>query len=196
MATGQLEDAIALILRRIARAVDRYSHRMHAQCGLTAPQLATLREVARRGQVSPGPLARAVHLSQPTVTGVLDRLVRQGLVARTRGDADRRTVWVEVTQKGQAVLESAPSLLQDRLVQELRNLDSHQQQTLVEALQCIADMMDPPETTTAPPAAIEGLLAAVSLAANPEGDPGHGAAAAVASPQERRTQTDTGGSVV
>jgi DNA-binding MarR family transcriptional regulator len=46
-----------------------------------------------------GELAEAASLSPGAVTTVLDRLERMGLVTRTRDDADRRRVLVELTPK-------------------------------------------------------------------------------------------------
>ena len=46
-----------------------------------------------------GELAEAASLSPGAVTTVLDRLERMGLVTRTRDEADRRRVLVELTPK-------------------------------------------------------------------------------------------------
>jgi DNA-binding MarR family transcriptional regulator len=46
-----------------------------------------------------GELAEAANLSPGAVTTVLDRLERMGLVTRTRDEADRRRVLVELTPK-------------------------------------------------------------------------------------------------
>ena len=36
----------------------------------------------------------------PTMTGIVNRLVKMGLLRRTRSKEDRRVVWVEATEKG------------------------------------------------------------------------------------------------
>jgi DNA-binding MarR family transcriptional regulator len=53
------------------------------------PGRATSRELARRCWVRPA-----------TLTGVVDTLVRAGLVARERHDGDRRQVWITLTSAG------------------------------------------------------------------------------------------------
>lgn len=195
MATERLEEEAAIALRRIARAVDRYSHRLLMRSGLTLPQLAALREVERRGQVSASQLARALHLSQPTVTGIVDRLVRRGLVERARGDSDRRTVWVAVTRKGRTALEAAPSLLQDRFLHELRSLDVGQQEVLVKTLQRIADMMDSPESGPAPVEVLMGLPAVANSDAGPQEPPRESVGAAQGGEAERGMAAETGDSL-
>jgi DNA-binding MarR family transcriptional regulator len=124
------------------RAVDLHSRRLVEEHGLTGPQLATLREAARLGNVSVSALSRAVHLSQPTVTGILDRLERRRWIQRSRDTEDRRTVKVLVTVEGYSFLNRAPSLLQDRFRSELAKLQEWEQTMTLATLQRIAEMME------------------------------------------------------
>jgi len=50
---------------------------------------------------------------------VVSRLVRGGLVARTRAAADGRRVEITLTAAGRAALERAPAAAQDRLIAAL-----------------------------------------------------------------------------
>ena len=77
-----LEDQIVVALRRTSHAIDVWSRQLLQQYGLTSPQLATLREIEAGQNVTNGALAIALHLSQPTVTGILNRLEQRGLIAR------------------------------------------------------------------------------------------------------------------
>lgn len=142
MAEPGIEDRIVASIRRIVRAIDLHSRRLVEQHGLTAPQLATLEAVQRLGDPTVGALARAVHLSQPTVSGIVDRLERQGLVRRERSTADRRAVVVRLAPPGKRALDEAPSLLQDTFRRNLTRLADWEQTSLLAALQRIAAMMD------------------------------------------------------
>lgn len=145
------EDQVLIALRRIVRAIDIHSRRLFEQCGLTGPQLATLRAAWSLGDAaSAGAVARSIHLSQPTVSGILDRLERQELLTRTRDDSDRRNVLIQVTPAGERVLRSSPSLLQDRFIRALRALQSWEQSQMLATLQRIAFMMDAEEIEAAP----------------------------------------------
>jgi DNA-binding MarR family transcriptional regulator len=152
-----MENQIVAAIRRIMRAVDLHSRRLADGHGLTGPQLATLQAVDRLGECSTGALARAVHLSGPTVTGILDRLKRMGLVDRFRSGTDRRSVTVRLTADGKVILEAAPSLLQDRFRQELVRLEQWEQTTILATLQRIAAMMDA-EALDASPLLVHGPL--------------------------------------
>ncbi len=41
---------------------------------------------------------------EPDITRLFDRLVREELVERTRGEDDRRVVWVSLTTKGRQLV--------------------------------------------------------------------------------------------
>lgn len=162
------ENKIVAAIRRIMRAVELHSRQLVDEHGLTGPQLAVLREAGRLGATSVSSLARAVHLSQPTVTGILDRLSRHGYVKRVRDESDRRSVKVEVTMAGQQLLNRAPSLLQDRFRRELVKLSDWERSMILATLQRIAAMME-----------AETLEASPVLVAGPMDDPGASSDAAI-----------------
>jgi len=145
-----LEDLIVAAIRRLMRAVDLHSRRLVDEYGLTGPQLATLQEAARTGPVAASALARAVHLSSATMTGILTRLEKRGFVERTRGESDRRTVIVSITGIGREALARAPSLLQDRFRLELSELETWEQMMMLANLQRIASMMNAETLDAAP----------------------------------------------
>ena len=144
------EAEIVSALRRIVRAIDLRSRRLFEQSGLTGPQLLVLREASRLSGGSITALARAVELSQPTVSGIIDRLERRGMVRRSRATGDRRTVMVAVTPEGGRALRDAPSLLQDRFRSELARLEEWELTQLLATLQRVAAMMGAEEIDAAP----------------------------------------------
>lgn len=145
-----VEDRIVAALRRIVRAIDLQSRRIVDQCGLTGPQLVVLREAARLSGASVSALARGVNLSQPTVSGILDRLEKRGLVRRERSDRDRRSLFVVVTNEGAEMLDEAPSLLQDQFLSELGRLEEWERTQMLATLQRVAGMMDAETIDAAP----------------------------------------------
>jgi len=145
-----LEDRVIAALRRITRAIDLHSRGLMQQVGLTAPQLAALQAIGRLQPITVGELAKSIHLSQATLTGILTRLETRILVSRVRSVSDRRTVVVELTEEGRAVLEDTPSLLQDQFRRELLKLQEWEQTQMLATLQHIAAMMDAEEIDAAP----------------------------------------------
>jgi DNA-binding MarR family transcriptional regulator len=160
METWTLDDQVFAALRRITRAIDVYSRALLEQHGLTAPQLAALQVVGRTQPVPVGEVARSIHLSQATVTGILSRLQQRGLVSRTRDGKDRRSVVAQLTPEGEHVLRSAPSLLQEGFRRELSNLRQWEQTQILATLQRIAGMMDSEGVDAAPPLSRDAAAAA------------------------------------
>ncbi len=152
-----LENEIVAALRRIMRAVELHSRELVDEHGLTGPQLAVMKAIARLETASVTAIARAVFLGRPTVTRVLTRLERRGLVERTRSPHDRRSVIVKVTHRGYEILEHAPSLLQERFRDELARLEDWERTTILSTLQRIATMMDA-ESIPASPVLASGPL--------------------------------------
>ena len=146
-----MENEIVGALRRIMRAIDVHSHHLLDAYGLTGPQLTVLREAAKISGAPASALARAVHLSRPTVTGILDRLERRGLIRRDPDPRDRRSFSVWVTAAGSQVLSGAPSLLQDRFRRELASLEDWERTQILATLQRIAAMMDAEAILAEPP---------------------------------------------
>lgn len=145
-----LEEQVIAALRRITRAIDLHSRLLLQKYGLTAPQHAALQTIQRMQPVNVGVLARQIHLSQATVTGILDRLEGRGLVMRARGSQDRRSVLVELTDAGDKLVKEAPSLLQQRFHHELSRLEQWEQTMILATLQRIAAMMDAERAEAAP----------------------------------------------
>jgi DNA-binding MarR family transcriptional regulator len=151
-----IEERVLRALRRIVRAIDLHSRVLEHEVGLTGPQLICLRVIGQRAPLSAGELARAVDLSQATVTGILDRLVKRRLVIRRRSSRDRRRVTLTVAPEGQRVLATAPSPLQSRFTGKLAELPERTQSRLCVTLEQVVRMMD-----------AEGLDAAAMLTSGP-----------------------------
>jgi len=145
-----LEEQIVVAIRRIIRAIDVHSKQLVDEVGLTGPQLMTLKAAAELGTASVGALAKAVHLSGPTLTGILDRLLRRGLINRVPATQDRRSVVITVTDAGRGVLATAPSLLQERFRKKLASLADWERTMVLAMLQRVAAMMEAGELDAAP----------------------------------------------
>ena len=138
----KLEDQIVQSLRRIVRAIDVRSRALSLEYELTWPQLAALRELERLGKSQVGQLAAEMHIGAPTATGIVDRLVRDGLVERHRQTTDRRKVLVGLTSKGEELLARNPSLLNDSARKGLSRLSERERKQLRATLDRLAEMME------------------------------------------------------
>ncbi len=69
--------------------------------GLSDQQWRVLRVLGEHGEVETGRVAREAFILGPSLTGVLNRMERDGLIRRARDAADQRRTVVELTAKGQ-----------------------------------------------------------------------------------------------
>ena len=139
-----------IALRRIMRAIDLHSKSLERSAGLTVPQLLVLQALEGPEGRSVGNIAQEVHLSQGTVTAIIDRLEVKQLVARQRSQQDRRKVRVTLTDAGRAKVSEAPAMLQEGFVSRFEALPSWEQKMLAASLERIAQLLDAEHVDAAP----------------------------------------------
>lgn len=81
-------------LRELSLQLALLNHQVVARLELNDGDLSCLELIARHGPLGPSALARRAGLHRATITGILDRLERDGWLARERDSSDRRAVTV------------------------------------------------------------------------------------------------------
>lgn len=150
MSENQISSEVLIALRQIMRAVDIHSKKLEQSHHLTGPQQTVLNEIARCIDIPIGTLAKAVSLSNATVTGIVDRLEKRGLVTRGRSLNDRRQVLIQATESGLSTLKSAPPSLQQQFTDRFEKLDGAEQQTILRSLERTASMLNAEELEVGP----------------------------------------------
>jgi DNA-binding MarR family transcriptional regulator len=93
------------------------------QMQFTPPQLHTLLWLGEDGPLTMGELARRLGVTEKTVTGVVDRLEREGCLQRERDTLDRRVVRCRLTDLGARTYAELDEHLQEKLRRMLGMLD-------------------------------------------------------------------------
>lgn len=145
----QIEEVL-IALRRVTRAIDLHSKHLMKTAGLTAPQMLILQSLRDHGDAIISNIANRVNLSQATVTSIIDRLEKRGLVLRERSTEDKRKVFACLTDSGSELIRNAPTPLQDYFVRQFRDLHDWEQMQLISSLQRVAQMMDAQHIDAAP----------------------------------------------
>jgi DNA-binding MarR family transcriptional regulator len=143
-------DTSLIALRRILRATELYGRDLAKAAGLTAAQFRVLQVVAERGLCTAKDISQRMSISQATVTSLVDKLVRQGMVTRERCETDRRQTNIVITDRGRETIEKAPDALQQRYVRKFEALEDWEQASLISALERIAAMLDAEDLDVAP----------------------------------------------
>lgn len=99
-------DNILPLLQTIADLVEKRCHRfLSRKYGLTMPQYHLLLAAMYGDATTLGSLADELNCSRGNLTGVADRLERDGWLVRERSTEDRRVVNIRLTDKGTKVWE-------------------------------------------------------------------------------------------
>jgi MarR family transcriptional regulator, organic hydroperoxide resistance regulator len=78
----------------------RLTKGLASQFGLTGPQLTVVKLLETFENLSLSSLSERIRAQNSTVTGIIDRMEREGLVQRVRSTTDRRVVHISLSEKG------------------------------------------------------------------------------------------------
>ena len=92
------------LLPQLVRGFARYEHNYLSRGEITLPQLWAMEYLARQGGCAMHELARFLRISRSAATGMIDRLIAQGLARREDDPEDRRIVRVHLMPKGNRIL--------------------------------------------------------------------------------------------
>jgi DNA-binding MarR family transcriptional regulator len=104
---------------------------------ITNSQFRALLVLDKSDEVTAGELAKSADLNPASVTAMLDQLEANGIVARRRGDQDRRVCMVSLTDTGRAIVESRRARWQALWVHHLGDMSDEE---LTAALRVIRTM--------------------------------------------------------
>lgn len=121
-------------LRRIVQALRISSRQAEVRAGIPGAQLFVLSQLRDGAQLSVNELADRTATHQSSVSVVVDRLVKRGLVRRSVAEDDARRRVVKLTGEGSATLRGAPDPVQERLISALQRMDADTVRQLALAL--------------------------------------------------------------
>ena len=129
-------------LRRIVKALQTYSQDVRNAYGLTGPQLWALKTLQGSRRLSMGRLATALAVHQSSMSILVDRLEKRGLVRRLRGQHDHRFVDMELTKRGAALAADAPEAAQGRLLHALEAMPAAEVSKIRHAVDRLVEAME------------------------------------------------------
>lgn len=138
---NRLNSAAIHLLRRIARG--------DGADGVTGARLSALSVLVYGGPMTNGSLARRERVSTPTMTRLVDALVRDGLVTRAEVAEDRRQTRLSPTAAGRALMERGRARRIEQLAAELADVTAGDLDALERALDVLERLEAPTEPTEA-----------------------------------------------
>lgn len=99
-----VDDYLLSLLARASHVISSEFHARLRSRGVSVPVWRVLASLSGSAGETVSTLAAACLLLQPTMTKVLDRMERDGLVRRKQDTADRRLVRIHLTPRGEAMV--------------------------------------------------------------------------------------------
>ena len=128
--TDRHRDVALRAVRTLVASLSRSARSIEWRTGFTNAQLFLLRQLATTDALSVNDLAQRARTNQSTVSSVLGRIVRAGLVDRVRAPDDGRRVDLSLTPKGRRLLGRAPTPPTEALFEALESLTDHEARAL------------------------------------------------------------------
>jgi len=128
-----------LLLPRVGDALALCQDSIYSKYGITTEQWRVLACLKSRGALRPTDLASILERSVNSVSMLVDRMVKAGLVRRIRDRKDRRTVFVSMTDKGKEAVQ--PTVIagwefMHRLLSPLSYDDQRALASMLETIKC------------------------------------------------------------
>lgn len=124
--------------KRIQRDAEKNLMRLD----LTPAELRILRVLRETGSCPMNRFSAETMLSQPSITGIVDKLEERGLVERVRSREDRREVLIAITEKGDHTYAKGMELHRQFVEEAFSVLEGGEVQALMSVLKKLADASD------------------------------------------------------
>lgn len=128
--------AIVFHIFLLSCVLERTANRECEHHGLTLPQFRALCCITNAGKegITHSDLCNRLLMSKAPLTGIIDRLEREGFVQRKPDDKDRRVSRIAITPKGEEGWQRVRADLRQHAFRHCSNLTEEEQQTLVDLL--------------------------------------------------------------
>jgi DNA-binding MarR family transcriptional regulator len=125
----EVMDSVPLIMRTI-----RAEMRSHRESGLSVPQFRAMLFIHRNQGISLSKLADHLGLTAPTTSKMIDGLVIRHLVYRNEVKENRRQIQLNLSEPGEAMLNSAQEQTRNRLARMFDGLSIQDQHLITTAM--------------------------------------------------------------
>jgi DNA-binding MarR family transcriptional regulator len=109
---------------------------------ITSAQIIVLMNLYETKEDKVGHLARALGVSAPTMSGIIERMVKQGYLGRVQSQDDRRCTIISLRPKGEKVIKDFQKAVRKRWSQILVHLTPSEQLTYVRLIKKIIEAIE------------------------------------------------------
>jgi DNA-binding MarR family transcriptional regulator len=140
---AQMAQEIDQHLRAVRSVLRQPVEAEFARGGLTGPQRSVMHAVVRHSGLSLKEVSRQVGLAHSTVSGIVDRLEKQGLLERRVDEKDRRVSLIVASKiVRDYVRDTLPGLVVHPLVKALRRAKLPERRAIVEGVRLLRRVVE------------------------------------------------------
>ncbi len=132
-----LNASVGFLLTRTARSMKRVLEARLSEHHVTATQYVVLSILAEEEGISLSKLGNRLYFDNPTITGVVDRMERDGLLERRRILDDRRVINVFLTGKGKKLIRTVEKIATEVNDEAMRDFTKPEREKFLKTLDSI-----------------------------------------------------------
>lgn len=102
---------------------------------VTQLQFMTMVTISYFTKCSMSQLAENMHMSYPQATGIVERLIKVGLLKREGSDSDRRVVYISLTTKGEKLIDGFKSVVKRRWMEVISTFNDQDLDAFIKLIQ-------------------------------------------------------------
>ena len=137
---GDLDDQLTINLYVLSRLLVRNYNVVLDRLGLTFTRYIALKVLSDRGPLSVKALGEQLYLDSGTLTPLLKKLEKSGMLIRQRSDSDERRLEVSLTEKGRELFFRAENMISIDLFRQ--RCDPDLKHILLKNLSCLIEELD------------------------------------------------------
>lgn len=151
---------ILIKIRKIVRSINLESKKIQKEYGVSIPQVLCLNYLYRSTnyQSTQGKIRQFLNLNSSTISGIINRLEKKGLLAKLPKQGDKRVVNIVLTSAGAELLQQIPELLHEELSQKLEKLSQQQFKEIERGLDALVNLLDLQGVDASPLLTIEDTI--------------------------------------
>lgn len=133
------------IVKVLKQVLSVFKHNMKNQfknMNVTGPQGMLIGTLSHYGEMKISDLSEKLGLSNSTVSGIIDRLQKQGLVERIRSIEDRRVIYVSVTPKFSDIAQKSFKEVEESFEAMISSASQQELDTILKGLSTLEEIIE------------------------------------------------------
>ena len=136
------EVRIIRLMKQIFHSVKKNLGNEFRPINLTGPQGMLMGTLGHKGKMKISELSHELGLSNSTVSGMIDRLEKQGMVERIRSSDDRRVVYVDATPEFKKCSKEHFKKMEQKIAAMMNRATQEELDKVLEAFEILKRIMD------------------------------------------------------